>query len=600
MLSFKQVAALDNVRITIDTSIEKAMLVHVNDLILKFRECKDGLYYLNMKDFNVDNHKTKSTVNHYPHTSNNFCLVHTVEHNKSLFSKKQIKMAELAKKLQQNMGFPGNDVFKKILRNNLVINFPVTVDDFNRSLQIFGTSESILKGRMTAPTQVSHRIATSSVPDELKNTHKNVQLFTDFFFVNGLCFLVVISDIITYLSITHMENKKSPTIIKHLNDIITKYRSRNFIITDVFADGEFDVDDIATSILPSSLHICSADEHVPKIERTIRTIKERARTICHTLPYDSFPKMLTISLLKTVTTWLNAFPSSTAINEKYSPANIIDGRPNPDYNRKMIPFGAYAMVYFGTNNTMAQRAVPAIALYEGTLDGNYFFTLDTGKKIHSKKWDQLPISDEILDYVDAFASKQKQPFLPRRIPIFEWSPGLIIDLAEHDDFMVDDNLILDAPPPIDIDSTNIVSDDDESIDGNNGDGDDIFTDEDVVHVPMEHDDVLAPDDDDSSDHHTTDSITSQPSNPRTICHTLPYDSFPKMLTISLLKTVPTWLNAFPSSTSISEKCSPANIIDGRPNPDYNRKRIPFGAYAMVYFSTNNTMAQAPKGILFLL
>ena len=56
MLSFKQVAALDNVRITIDTSIEKAMLVHVNDLILKFRECKDGLYYLNMKDFNVDNY----------------------------------------------------------------------------------------------------------------------------------------------------------------------------------------------------------------------------------------------------------------------------------------------------------------------------------------------------------------------------------------------------------------------------------------------------------------------------------------------------------------------------------------------------------------
>ena len=116
MLSFKQVAALDNVRITIDTSIEKAMLVHVNDLILKFRECKDGLYYLNMKDFNVDNHKTKSTVNHYPHTSNNVCLVNTVEHNKSLFSKKQIKMVELAKKLQQNMGFPGNDVFKKIYK----------------------------------------------------------------------------------------------------------------------------------------------------------------------------------------------------------------------------------------------------------------------------------------------------------------------------------------------------------------------------------------------------------------------------------------------------------------------------------------------------
>ena len=42
------------------------------------------------------------------------------------------------------------------------------------------------------------------------------------------------------------------------------------------------------------------------------------------------------------------------------------------------------MVYFGTNNTMAQRVVPAISLYEATLGGNNFLTLDTCKKIHSK------------------------------------------------------------------------------------------------------------------------------------------------------------------------------------------------------------------------
>ena len=191
VLSFKQVAALDGVRITIDTSVEKAMLVHVNNMTLKFRECKDGLYFLNMKELNVDSNKTKPTVNYYPHVSNNVCLVNTVntlEQNKSFFTKKQIKMAELAKKLQQNMGFPGNDAFKKILQNNLILNSPVTVDDFNRSLKIFGTSESILKGRMTAPSQVSHSMTTSPVPDELKRTHKNVKIYTDLFYVNSLCF----------------------------------------------------------------------------------------------------------------------------------------------------------------------------------------------------------------------------------------------------------------------------------------------------------------------------------------------------------------------------------------------------------------------------
>jgi len=91
VLSFKQVTALNGVRITLDTSVEKAMLVHVNGVVLKFRECKDGLYYLNMENFNIDNYKNKSTVNHYSHASNNICLVTTVENNKSFFFEKTNK-----------------------------------------------------------------------------------------------------------------------------------------------------------------------------------------------------------------------------------------------------------------------------------------------------------------------------------------------------------------------------------------------------------------------------------------------------------------------------------------------------------------------------
>ena len=86
------------------------------------------------------------------------------------------------------MGFLGNEAFIKSLQNNLILNSPVTVDDFTRYLQIFGTSDSILKGRTTAPSQVSHKITTSPVPDELKLTHKNVKIFTDLFYVNSLCF----------------------------------------------------------------------------------------------------------------------------------------------------------------------------------------------------------------------------------------------------------------------------------------------------------------------------------------------------------------------------------------------------------------------------
>ena len=104
------------------------------------------------------------------------------------------------------------------------------------------------------------------------------------------------------------------------------------------------------------------------------------------------------------------------------------------------------MVYFDTNNTMAQSAVPAISLYEATLGGNHFLTLDTCKKIHSKKWDQLPISDETIDQVNVLADNQRQPMMPRRMPIFEWAPGIIIDVIDEDD-----------APPIDDHNDGIVN-----------------------------------------------------------------------------------------------------------------------------------------------
>ena len=100
VLSFKQIAALPNVKITTDTSIAKAISVHVGDKVFKFEECNDGLYYLDMKKQNNLNNQ----VNNYSSSSNNICLLNTIDYNKSLFTKMQIRKAEKARNLQQLIG----------------------------------------------------------------------------------------------------------------------------------------------------------------------------------------------------------------------------------------------------------------------------------------------------------------------------------------------------------------------------------------------------------------------------------------------------------------------------------------------------------------
>ena len=48
-------------------------------------------------------------------------------------------------------------------------------------------------------------------------------------------------------------------------------------------------------------------------------------------------------------------------------------------------------------------------------------------------------------------------------------------------------------------------------------------------------------------------------------------------------------NSFPTKGSVSENMSPGMIVEGRPKPDLNKKRINFGSFAFVYTGTNNNM-----------
>ena len=79
--------------------------------------------------------------------------------------------------------------------------------------------------------------------------------------------------------------KKANTVIIYLKKFLRRLRSRNFQITVVHGDNEFNVDSIKDACVPSKFHICSKNEHIPVIERSIRTVKERARYTSHYIPY---------------------------------------------------------------------------------------------------------------------------------------------------------------------------------------------------------------------------------------------------------------------------------------------------------------------------
>ena len=134
------------------------------------------------------------------------------------------------------------------------------------------------------------------------------------------------------------------------------------------------------------------------------------------------------SLVEGIIAVLNAFSSKNVVSSTISPATIVEGKAKLDLKRKMISFGAYALIYTGTTNDNKPRAVPAIALKMSNSAGrHYFMSLHSGKRIHGFQWDELPIDEHVIERVEALAEEQDQPLMHRGKPCFEWSPGVEIE-----------------------------------------------------------------------------------------------------------------------------------------------------------------------------
>ena len=87
VLSCKHIASMQRTRVTIDTAVEKASMIQTNNHSFKFKQCQNGLYYIDMS--NIDNHKAKNNITSYPNSLQTpVCLLNTVDFNEYFFSKR--------------------------------------------------------------------------------------------------------------------------------------------------------------------------------------------------------------------------------------------------------------------------------------------------------------------------------------------------------------------------------------------------------------------------------------------------------------------------------------------------------------------------------
>ena len=114
--------------------------------------------------------------------------------------------------------------------------------------------------------------------------------------------------------------------------------------------------------IDTGLNITSRDEHVPEVERMIRTIKDRVRAVYNSLPYQHIPLTMIPKMVFTVIFWLSAFPQHDGVSNTLSPRTIITQRI-VDYKLHChIEFGAYTQIHEEHDNSMVARTTGAITM----------------------------------------------------------------------------------------------------------------------------------------------------------------------------------------------------------------------------------------------
>ena len=113
------------------------------------------------------------------------------------------------------------------------------------------------------------------------------------------------------------------------------YEHRGFRIINIMADHEFE------PLRPQypMLNTCAKGEHVPEIERYIRTIKDTTQSTYRLLPYKRIPRLMLSHLVKNAVFWLNAFPPPDGVSTTHSPRYFLTGHELDHDKHAILEFG---------------------------------------------------------------------------------------------------------------------------------------------------------------------------------------------------------------------------------------------------------------------
>ena len=377
-------------QVTMDTLSDAAILLHKSDgSSMRFIPSGKGLYHHALRD-----------------EADAWVMINTVAGQADKYTQRAIQGAKSARRFQNIVMRPGQRDMMEIAITHLR-DCPVKRADIAAAEDIFGPNLGALKGKTVWRPNPHVAMGVDGVPPEIIQAHRSIILTMDIMFINKVAFLVTISRNLKFGTVEALPNRQIPTITQRLRSVVALYRHRGFEISAILTDNEFE------AIRPDfpMLNCTAGNEHVPEVERFIRTIKDRVRSTYRMLPYNRIPRTMLIHLTKTSVFWLNAFPARDGVSSKHSPRYIMTGQELSYSRHVQLEFGEYVQTHEEHTNEMMERTLGVICLGPtGNQQGaHWFLSLSTGARIVRHRWTRLPLPREAIIRVNEFGRLQNMP-----------------------------------------------------------------------------------------------------------------------------------------------------------------------------------------------
>lgn len=257
------------------------------------------------------------------------------------------------------VGRPSEKQLREIVGQRQLTIYEVNDQDVRNDFSIFGPDVVSLKGKTTRKSEPHVDLAMRPIPDDIMKIYWKVVVCFDVMYVNCIPFTVSISRGLKFGTVEAAENRKSQRLLKSIKVIQATYARRGFLANRLVADNEFASLEASLSGIGIVLHVVSRGEHVPEIERYIRTLKERCRAVFNTLPFKRVPNRMLIELVYAMNFWLHSFPAQEGVSATISPRELVTDTAIDEKKHCVVPFGAYVQTHKEHDNTRPSRPAPS-------------------------------------------------------------------------------------------------------------------------------------------------------------------------------------------------------------------------------------------------